>query len=105
VSAIKSARAVGRQALAAVYGVEILQHALSLRAAGLNGKAPDNAQEIEKFVSTMTDNALWIVGTVSGLAILVIGCLHFFAHSRAGEYAAKFAMGALVLILMPGIAA
>jgi hypothetical protein len=94
-----------RSLLAAVYGVIVMQHALSLRAAGVTGKPPANADVIEKFVSTMTDNALWIIGTVATLAVLVIGGLHFFGHSRAGDYAAKLAIGAVIIISAPGIAA
>jgi hypothetical protein len=87
------------------YGVLLQHHAYSLRAAGVTGKAPPNGGAIEKFVSTMTDNALWIIGTVATLAILVIGGLHFFGHSRAGDYAAKLAIGAVIIISAPGIAA
>lgn len=99
------AGSLGRELAAAAYGVLVLQHAYSLRAAGVTGKAPANADAITKFVSTMTDNALWIIGTVATLAILVIGGLHFFGHSRAGDYAAKLAIGAVIIISAPGIAA
>ena len=71
----------------------------------MTGHAPQNAAAIQNFVSTMTDNALWIIGTVATLAILVIGGLHFFGHSRAGDYAAKLAIGAVIIIAAPGIAA
>ena len=101
----RRSRAFPRELIAAMYGVLILHHAYSLRAAGVTGKAPPNGSAIEKFVSTMTDNALWIIGTVATLAILVIGGLHFFGHSRAGDYAAKLAIGAVIIISAPGIAA
>jgi hypothetical protein len=96
---------IGRDVVAAAYGVLLLHHALSLRAAGLNGKAPADGAALQQFVSGMTDNALWIIGTVATLAILVIGGLHFFGHSRAGDYAAKLAIGAVIIISAPGIAA
>src|SRR3954452_22030064 len=91
--------------VASVYGVMALAHAEALRAAGVTGTAPPNAGAITKFVSTMTDDALWLIGTVAVLAILWIGGLFFFGHSRAGDYAAKIAVGALIIICAPGIAA
>jgi hypothetical protein len=77
----------------------------ALRAAGVNGNAPANAGAIKSFVSAITDNALWLIGTVATLAILVIGGLFFFGHSRAADYAAKIAVGAVIIVSAPGIAA
>ncbi len=94
-----------RDAVAAVFGVLILHHACSLASGWRNWSRAANAAAIQKFVSTMTDNALWIIGTVATLAVLVIGGLHFFGHSRAGDYAAKLAIGAVIIIAAPGIAA
>jgi hypothetical protein len=56
-------------------------------------------------VSAITDNALWLIGTVATLAILVIGGLFFFGHTRAADYAAKIAVGAVIIVSAPGIAA
>lgn len=92
-------------ALAGGYALVVMAHADALRAAGVNGAAPGNADAIKKFVSTITDNALWLIGTVAVLAILVIGGLFFFGHSRAADYAAKIAVGAVVIVSAPGIAA
>ena len=87
------------------YGVLVMAHADALRAAGVNGDAPGNANAIKSFVSAITDNALWLIGTVATLAILVIGGLFFFGHSRAADYAAKIAVGAVIIVSAPGIAA
>ena len=77
----------------------------SLRAAGLNGTAPPNAGEFKSFISQMTDNAIWIVGTSVLLGLVLIGGLFLFGHSRAQDYAAKVALGVGLIILAPGIAA
>jgi hypothetical protein len=91
--------------LAAVYAALLIAHADALRAAGVNGNAPANAGAIKGFVSAITDNALWLIGTVATLAILVVGGLFFFGHSRAADYAAKIAVGAVIIVSAPGIAA
>jgi hypothetical protein len=95
----------GLQLLAGAYGSLVLAHADALRAAGVNGSAPANAGAIKGFVAAITDNALWLIGTIATLAILVIGGLFFFGHSRAADYAAKIAVGAVIIVSAPGIAA
>ncbi|MDA0167163.1 hypothetical protein OM076_43285 [Solirubrobacter ginsenosidimutans] len=90
---------------AAAYASLAIAHAHALRAAGVTGKAPANAAAIEKFVSTITDNALWVIGTTSGLAGVVIGGLFFFGHSRAADYALKILIGAVVIVSSGGLAA
>ena len=87
------------------YAALLMAQADALRAAGVNGDAPANAGAIKSFVSAITDNALWLIGTVATLAILVIGGLFFFGHSRAADYAAKIAVGAVIIVSAPGIAA
>lgn len=79
-------------------------HLWALRAAGVNGSPPKGAGAITGFVSAITDNALWIIGTTAGLAILMIGALFFFGHSRAQDYAARIAIGAVIVVAAPGIA-
>ena len=91
-------------ALGVAYAALVLGHADALRAAGVNGEAPSGAGAIKEFVSTITDNALWIIGTTAGLAILLIGALFFFGHSRAQDYAARIAIGAVIVVAAPGIA-
>lgn len=76
-----------------------------LRGAGLNGEAPPNAGAFKGFVDTMTDNAIWIIGTCVVLAIVVVGALFFFGHTRAQDYAMKIAAGVALIVLAPGIAA
>jgi hypothetical protein len=92
-------------AFGALYGTLCLAHADALRAAGLNGKAPSGAGALKRFVDLLTANALWAIGTVAVLAILLIGGLFFFGHSRAGDYAAKIAVGAVIVVSAPGLAA
>lgn len=89
---------------AAVYATLGLAHADALRAAGITGKAPPNAGAITTFVSLITENLLWIIGTVSTLAIVVVGALFFFGHSRAGDYAIRIGVGALFVVGAGGIA-
>lgn len=101
--AIKWCRALGA-AFAVAYVATGIAQADALRAAGVNGKAPSGAGAIQGFVSTITDNALWIIGTVAALAILMIGALFFFGHSRAQDYAARIAVGAVIVVAAPGIA-
>src|SRR4051794_40093373 len=90
---------------AGAHAALVLAHADALRAAGVNGSAPPNAGAIRDFVAGITDNALWLIGTISTLSILVIGGLFFFGHSRAADYAARIAIGALIIVSAPGIAA
>ena len=92
-------------AISAACGASALAQMEALRAAGVTGKAPANAGAITKFVSTITDNALWMIGTVAVLGVVVIGALFFFGHSRAPDYAAKIALGAVIVVSAPGIAA
>ena len=92
-------------AFGTLYGALCLAHADALRAAGLNGKAPAGAGALKTFVDLLTANALWAIGTVCVLAILLIGGLFSFGHSRAGDYAAKIAVGAVIVVSAPGLAA
>lgn len=91
--------------LGGAYLALCLAHAGALKAAGITGNAPPNAGPIRKFVDTITSNALWMIGTVSVLAIVVIGGLFFFGHTRAQDYMAKIAIGALIVISAGGLAA
>ena len=99
-------RAIGFGALGAFLAAHALAaQADSLRAAGLNGTAPPNAGAFRSFISDMTGNAIWIVGTSVLLGLVLIGGLFLFGHSRAQDYAAKVALGVGLIILAPGIAA
>ena len=91
--------------LAAAYAAVVLAHADALRASGVTGKPPENAAAITKFVSTITENALWVIGTVAVLAIVVIGGLFFFGHSRAADFALRILIGAVIIVAAPGISA
>src|SRR4051794_41869407 len=91
--------------LGALYGALVLAHAEALRAAGVTGKAPANAGAITQFVATITDNALWLIGTIATLAVLIIGGVFFFRPSPAPGYAARVAVGAGVIRSPPGVPA
>jgi hypothetical protein len=104
VSTIVKWRAAACTGVAASFVAFSLAQADALRAAGVNGRAPSGAGAIKGFVSTITDNALWIIGTTAALAILLIGALFFFGHSRAQDYAARIAVGAVIVVAAPGIA-
>jgi hypothetical protein len=97
--------ALAPRLLAATYGAACLAHADALRAAGVTGHAPPNAGAIKKFVETLTSNALWMIGTTAVLAIVLVGALFFFGHTRAQDLAAKIAIGALIVISAGGLAA
>jgi hypothetical protein len=90
--------------IGAAYGAIALTKSHALRAAGVNGQPPSGAGAIKEFVDTITDNALWIIGTTAGLSILMIGALFFFGHTRAQDYAARIAVGAVIVVAAPGIA-
>ena len=102
---VAGSRRVVEAVVGAVFAASVLAHAEALRAAGVTGTAPSNAGAITQFVSAITDNALWMIGTIATLAVLIIGGLFFFGHSRAQDYAARIAIGAVIIVSAPGIAA
>lgn len=104
VSRFKTTAEAASRVIGFVSAALLLAHADALRAAGVNGKAPSGAGAIQGFVSTITDNALWIIGTTSTLALLLVGALFFFGHSRAQDYAARILVGAVLIVAAPGIA-
>jgi hypothetical protein len=105
ISLQRRAGALVARLLVGGYGALCVAHAHALRAAGVTGTPPPNAGAIKKFVSTLQDNALWMIGTTAVLAITLIGALFFFGHTRAQDLAAKVAIGALIVISAGGIAA
>ena len=79
-STLRPSRAAARR-WSAAYAVLVMAHADALRAAGVNGDGAGERGRDQEFVSAITDNALWLIGTIATLAILVIGGLFFFGHS------------------------
>lgn len=104
-SVVAGCRRVAVCVTGALFAAAVLSQAAALRAAGVTGSAPTNGTAIQTFVSTITGNALWIIGTIATLSVLVIGGLFFFGHSRAQDYAARIAIGAVIIVSAPGIAA
>lgn len=77
-------------------------HVHALQAAGLsqnNGAIGG----IAKFANKLTDNVKWLVGTLIGLAIGVVGLLFAMGHTRAHDIAIKAAIGAGIIVGLGGI--
>lgn len=91
-------------ALASAQVAVMLAHADALRAAGINGKAPPNAGPIKAFVSAITDNLLWLIGTGLVLAIVVVGAAFVVGSRNAQDYLLKVGLGILVVVSAGGIA-
>jgi hypothetical protein len=75
-----------------------------LKAAGLTGKPPPNAELIKSLIGTMTSNWLWLVATGVGLVlvlVLVAGMLAF-GSQRAPDVLFRVVAGiGLILVVIP----
>lgn len=83
----------------------LVVHASAMEAAGLKGKPPPDAGQLERFVDSIAENFVWIFATVAILAFLLVGGLFFFGHTRAQDWALKIGAGALIIVMAPGLAA
>jgi hypothetical protein len=98
---------VARLALPTAAGLAVgtLQLA-ALRAAGLNGTAPDGADAFKGMISTLTSNWEWLIATGIGLALMIVAGLMIFGSQRAPEHAFRIAGGImLILVVIPAILA
>jgi hypothetical protein len=77
-------------------------HVHALQAAGLNQNS-GAVGGIAQFASKLTDNVKWLVGTLIGLAIGVVGLLFAMGHTRAHDLAIKAAIGAGIIVGLGGI--
>ena len=74
----------------------------ALQAAGLS-QSGGAVGGIAQFASKLTDNIKWLVGTLVGLAIGVVGLLFAMGHTRAHDLAIRVAIGAGIIVGLGGI--
>jgi hypothetical protein len=79
-----------------------IDHVHALQAAGLTQKG-GAIGGIAQFASKLTDNIKWLVATLIGLAIGVVGLLFAMGHTRAHDIAIKAAIGAGIIVGLGGI--
>lgn len=98
-----------RQRLAALAGAAVVLLACmdvvglgGLRAAGLTGKAPPNAELIKSLIATMTSNWLWLVATGVGLVLVLVAGMLAFGSQRAPDVLFRVVAGiGLILVVIP----
>lgn len=93
-------------ALVAFIAVELMlgtQIVGALNAAGVTGGTP--IAGLGQFVTRLRGNLVWVAVTVVGIAVIGIGLLFLFGHSRAQDYAIKALMGAAIIASGSGIVA
>lgn len=83
-------------------GVLTGSHVDALKAANLGGTAIDG---VSGFIDGITANLKWLAGAVALAAVIVIGLLFLTGHSRAQDYAIRFALGCAILAGGTGIVA
>jgi hypothetical protein len=71
----------------------------ALRAAGLNGQAPANADAIKTLIDTLTENWKWLIISGAGFVMIVVAGLFMAGSQRAPDWLFKF-IGGMVLILV-----
>lgn len=73
-----------------------------LKAAGLTGKAPPNADLIKSLIATMTSNWLWLVATGVGLVLVLVAGMLAFGSQRAPDVLFRVVAGVgLILVVIP----
>jgi hypothetical protein len=77
-------------------------HVHALQAAGLS-QSGGAIGGIAQFANKLTDNIKWLVATLIGLAIGVVGLLFAMGHTRAHDIAIKAAIGAGIIVGLGGI--
>lgn len=78
----------------------------ALRASGLTGKAPRGAGAFRSLVSTLTDNATWLIATGIGLLLVAAFGALIFSVRSAPEWLFKAAAGIIGLLVgVPAILA
>jgi hypothetical protein len=80
----------------------LIGHVHALQAAGLT-QSGGAIGGIDQFANSLTDNIKWLVATLIGLAIGVVGLLFAMGHSRAHDLAIKVAIGAGIIVGLGGI--
>lgn len=74
----------------------------ALKASSLGGKAVDGLAD---WADGVKANLLWFAGVAAAIGIVVIGILFVSAHSRAHDYAIRFAIGCAILAGGTGLVA
>jgi len=74
----------------------------ALQAAGLS-QSGGAVAGISQFANKLTDNIKWLVATLVGLAIGVVGLLFAMGHTRAHDLAIRVAIGAGIIVGLGGI--
>ncbi len=78
----------------------------ALRASGLTGTAPRGAGAFKSLVSTLTDNATWLIATGIGLLLVAAFGALIFSVRSAPEWLFKAAAGIIGLVVgVPAILA
>jgi hypothetical protein len=78
----------------------------ALRAAGLNGTAPQRAGAFKQLISTLTSNWEWLIGTGVGLVLVLIAGLMIAGSVRAPDHLFRVIGGImLILIVIPAVLA
>ena len=78
----------------------------ALRASGLTGRAPRGAGAFRSLVSTLTDNATWLIATGIGLLLVAAFGALIFSVRSAPEWLFKAAAGIIGLLVgVPAILA
>jgi hypothetical protein len=75
----------------------------ALNAAGVTGGTP--IAGLGDFIAKLKGNLIWIAVTVVSIAVIGIGLLFLFGHSRAQDYAIKALIGAAIIASGTGIVA
>ena len=72
----------------------------ALRAAGLNGAAPPNAEVIKKLIDSLTDNWIWLISTGAGLVLVVLAGLLMVGSRTAPDWLFKIVGGVLIILVV-----
>jgi hypothetical protein len=73
-----------------------------LKAAGLTGKPPPNADLVKSLIGTMTSNWLWLVATGVGLVLVLVAGMLAFGSQRAPDVLFRVVAGiGLILVVIP----
>jgi preprotein translocase subunit SecG len=75
----------------------------ALQAAGLTQDSNSAISGIETFADRLTDNVKWLVATLIGLALAVVGLLFAMGHTRAHDIAIKAGIGVAIIVGLGGI--
>ena len=83
-----------------IFGAQVVG---ALSAAGVTGGTP--IAGLTNFIGKIKANLIWVAVTVMGIAVIGIGLLFLFGHSRAHDYAIKALLGAAIVASGTGIVA